>query len=86
MVAVALGYLVRRSMADHPNKHIRTAVRSALDAGRLLVKSSARAHVRGILQCPHGGRNGCRRAVYSTSRSPEDHAKDLRRAIARCPH
>ena len=30
--------------------------------------------------------DGCTRAVYSTPRSPEDHAKDIRRAVDRCPH
>lgn len=73
-------------MAEHPNKHIREAVEYAISAGWTLRRAGARAHTWGLLFCPQRDRSGCRRAVYSTPRSPEDHASDIRQAVDRCPH
>ncbi len=73
-------------MADHPNKHIRAAIEYALSCGWMLRKSGARAHIWGRLYCSRRDRDGCAKAVYSTPRDAEDHAKDIRRAVARCPH
>lgn len=39
-------------------------------------------HTWGFVHC--GG--GCRVKVYSTPRNQGDHAKDIRRAVDRCPH
>jgi hypothetical protein len=75
-----------KAMADHPNRAIREAIAYALNNGWTLRKSGPRAHVWGLLYCPQADRAGCTRAVYSTPRSPEDHAKDIRRAVDRCPH
>ncbi|MCE9525711.1 MAG: hypothetical protein K8R36_06620 [Planctomycetales bacterium] len=73
-------------MNSHPNKHIREAVDYVLEHGWTLREASGHAHVWGMLLCPRQERDGCRRGVYSTPRSPEDHAKDIRRAVNRCPH
>ena len=73
-------------VANHPNKHIRAAIKYAEDAGWTFRKAAGRAHVFGRLFCPQHDRNGCVKAVYSTPRDPEDHAKDIRRAVDRCPH
>jgi len=73
-------------MNDHPSKPIREAVDYALSAGWTLRKAGPRAHVWGMLYCPQHDRDGCRRAVYCTPRSPEAHARDIRRAVDRCPH
>lgn len=73
-------------MAVHPNKHIRAAIEYALDHGWTLRKAAARAHIWGRLYCPRRERDGGARVVYSTPRSPEDHAKHIRRAVDRCPH
>ncbi|MDA1053278.1 MAG: hypothetical protein O3C40_22735 [Planctomycetota bacterium] len=73
-------------MADHPNKHIRAAIEYAEDNGRTLRKAGARAHIWGRLYCPQRDRDGCATAIYSTPRNAEDHAKDIRRAVDRCPH
>ena len=75
-----------KTLADHPNKHIRAAVECAEINGWLVVKANARAHIWGRIYCPLQNREGCAKAVYSTPRSPEDHAKDIRRAVDRCPH
>jgi hypothetical protein len=75
-----------QAVADHPNRYIREAIAYALNNGWMLRKSGPRAHTWGLLYCPQADRTGCIRAVYSTPRSPEDHAKDIRRAVDRCPH
>jgi len=71
---------------DHPNKHIREAIAYALDHGWTCRKAGPRAHTWGRLYCPQSDRTGCVRGVYSTPKNPEDHAKDIRRAVDRCPH
>jgi len=38
------------------------------------------------IYCPHEGREGCRIGVYSTPKSPANHANHIRRRIDRCPH
>ena len=69
-------------MANHPNKHIREAIRYA--ENREWSFAMSKGHLFGMLRCPHRG--GCRHAVYSTPRNPEAHAKDIRRMVDRCPH
>jgi hypothetical protein len=73
-------------MSDHKNKHIRAAVDYALERGWRFVPAGPRAHICGTLYCPHAGRDGCFRRVYSTPRVPEDHARKLRHAVDYCPH
>ncbi|TVQ03619.1 MAG: hypothetical protein EA381_01300 [Planctomycetaceae bacterium] len=73
-------------MLDDPNKHIREAVEYAQFHGWRVVKANARAHTWGRIYCPRRDREGCAKAIYSTPRSPEDHAKDIRHAVDRCPH
>ena len=73
-------------MADHPNKHIRAAIGYAVKNGWMLKKANARAHIWGRLYCTQRSRDGCSKAIYSTPRNPEDHAKDILRAVERCPH
>ncbi|MEM9703991.1 MAG: hypothetical protein AAF907_16245 [Planctomycetota bacterium] len=70
----------------HPNKHIREAIEYALDRGWRLEKSGKSAHNWGMLLCPFNARGGCRVAVHSTPRVPENHADQIRRAVDRCPH
>lgn len=73
-------------MARHPNKHIREAIKYAEASGWTFTKASGRAHIFGVLLCRQGDRSGCRFRVYSTPRSPEDHARRIRRAVDSCPH
>jgi hypothetical protein len=74
------------TLNDHPNKHIRAAVDYALSSGWSLKKAGPRAHIWGTLYCPRRDRQGCFRFVYCTPRVPEAHARDIRRAVDRCPH
>ncbi|MGD0519481.1 MAG: hypothetical protein ABSA26_18260 [Thermoguttaceae bacterium] len=73
-------------MNNHKNKHIREAVDYALEQGWQLVIAGPRAHIWGMLYCPRHDRSGCQKAVFSTPRIPEAHAKDIRRVVNRCPH
>ena len=70
----------------HPNKHIREAVEYALDRGWRLEKSGKSSHTWGKLLCPSAARGGCIRRVYSTPRSPEQHADQIRKEIDACGH
>jgi hypothetical protein len=67
----------------HPNKNIEKAIRYAESHGwRVLVGG---AHAWGFLLCPERSREGCRLSVWSTPRSPTDHAKDILRGVDGCP-
>ena len=68
----------------HPNKHIESAVEYAELLGWLVKMSNG--HAWGRLFCPNGGRAGCIISVWSTPRSPENHAKHIRREVDACPH
>lgn len=73
-------------MADkkHPNKHIREAIKYALEKGWRVTTS--KGHYWGHLWCPLQTRKGCAWGVFSTPRNPENHAKWLIKMIDRCPH
>ncbi len=43
-------------------------------------------HAKFKLYCKHHDRDGCKVSVWGTPTDVDDHARDLRRAIDRCPH
>ncbi len=65
----------------HPKKEVEGALRDA-EAGGWLVTPKGAGHRWGVAEC--GG--GCRVSIWSTPKSPGNHAKDVRRAVERCPH
>jgi len=71
-------------MARHPNKEIQAGLEYAASKGWSVVKSK-RGHCWGVIRCAHG-RGGCQKSVWSTPRSPQDHAKAIRRFVDLCPH
>ncbi|MGH7200330.1 MAG: hypothetical protein ACREJB_06970 [Planctomycetaceae bacterium] len=73
-------------MTKHPNKHIREAIRYAELHGWTFTKAGPRAHIYGTLYCLHGQRGGCTRRVYSTPRDADNHARQIRAIVDRCPH
>ena len=73
-------------MADHPNKHIREAIRHAESRGWVVTKAGVRSHIWGTLWCPKRDREGCRIRVMSTPKSPVRHAQDILRDVDRGPH
>ena len=66
----------------HPNKEIEAAVRTAEERGWTL---RLQGHW-GRLYCPEHDRDGCQVGVNGTPRNPGAHARQIRRAIDRCPH
>jgi hypothetical protein len=73
-------------MAEHPNKHIREAIKYALSQDWRSLKAGPRAHVWGQLFCPHARRGGCIIRVFSTPRNAEIHARRIREEVDNCPH
>lgn len=71
-------------VAEHPNKHIRDAIRYAENLGWRVTTSTG--HIWGVLWCPEQSREGCRVRVFSTPRNAENHAKYIRRRVDSCPH
>lgn len=66
----------------HPNKEVEDAVSYAEANGW---KWRKMGHW-GRLFCAHADRDGCQIGVNGTPKNPESHAKQIRRAIDRCPH
>ena len=71
-------------MANHPNKEIRAAMAFAVAVGWTIKKSGPRAHAWGTIRCGHGHR-ACWMAIYSTPKSPQNHAKQIKRKVSACP-
>lgn len=70
------------SRPRHPNKEIEDAVGYAELKGWVWRKQG---HW-GRLYCAHADRDGCQFGVNGTPRNPENHAKQIIRAVDRCPH
>ena len=68
----------------HPDKEIEDAVAYAEGLGWRVIPVSG--HAWGRLYCAWADRDGCMISVWSTPRSAGNHARDIIRAIGRCPH
>ena len=68
----------------HPKAAVEAAVQYAEALSWRVELSSG--HAWGRLYCPSATRSGCQVSVWSTPRSPENHARSLRRLIDRCDH
>jgi hypothetical protein len=68
----------------HPKKEVEDAVAYAEHRGWTWLKVAG--HAWGKLHCRHRGRDGCTIFVWSTPRSPGNHARQIRREVDRCPH
>jgi len=66
----------------HPNKEVDDAVEYALSKGWTLRKQG---HW-GRLYCAQADRDGCQVGVNGTPRNAGAHAKQIVRAVDRCPH
>jgi len=66
----------------HPNKEVEDAVAYA-EARRWTWR--ALGHW-GRLFCPHADRDGCQVGVFGTPKNAGNHARQIIRAIDRCPH
>lgn len=75
----------------HKNKEIERAIKFAEKYGWGFRKAKGAAHPFGILRCPHNDyhcRCGiyCQISVWSTPKTPEAHARKIRRAVENCLH
>lgn len=68
--------------AQHPNKEVEEALAEAEEKGWRFRKMG---HW-GRIFCPQADREGCQFGISGTPRNAENHAKQLRRAVDRCPH
>ncbi len=68
----------------HSNKEIEASLQYT-ESRNWEVFVSARGHCWGVIRCPHG-RGGCQKSIWSTPRSPENHAREIRRFVDRCRH
>lgn len=72
----------------HPNKDIEKAIKYAEAKGwRYRYQSSGNsAHAWGRLLCPFEDRDGHSVSIWSTPRSTENHAKQIKRVVDNCEH
>jgi hypothetical protein len=66
----------------HPKKEVEAAVAYAEDKNW----SWRQMGHWGRLFCPQADRDGCQVGVNGTPRNAEDHARQIKRAVDRCPH
>ena len=71
----------------HPSKEIEEALEHAEDHGWRVEQGGS--HAWGKIKCPFndgacGSGDWCMTSVWSTPRSPENHARKLRRLVDRC--
>ena len=74
-------YFVNGMRGRHPKKEVDEALRGAEEEG-WTVRRTRSGHRWGIAECGQG----CQVSVWSTPKSPGNHAKDIRRAVERCSH
>lgn len=70
-------------MAKHPNKHIQAALEYAQRHGWQVVSSGKSAHSFCRLRCLQG-HSEHQMSVWSTPKSPENHAKQIIRKVNEC--
>lgn len=66
----------------HPNKEVEAAVAYAESRGW---RFRSQGHW-GRMYCAHADRDGCQFGVNGTPRDGDAHARQIRRAVDRCPH
>lgn len=71
------------NMAKHPNKHIQAALDYAEQNGWQKVPSGKSAHAFCRLRCLRG-HSEHQMSIWSTPRSPENHAKQIIRKVNEC--
>lgn len=72
------------SRPRHPSKDVEHAIKYAESKGWRVEKRTGHAWCR--LFCPQADRSGCMISVYGTPRNPVNHASQIERGVAKCPH
>lgn len=70
----------------HPNKEIEKAIQEAESNGWYYKPSGNSAHAWGRLYCPLNNREGCMMSIWSTPKSANNHANQIRQKIKQCCH
>lgn len=82
----ALLYGVNMARTRHPKKEVEGALQEAESVG-WMVASTRSGHRWGVMRCGAASKaSECRVSIWSTPRNAGNHARQLRRFIARCPH
>lgn len=74
----------------HPNKEIEEALKEIEKSGWVVKDSGKSAHSWGKIRCPYrdtpcvSNHEWCTSGVWSTPKSPGNHAKSLKRLVNRC--
>ncbi len=71
-------------MKEHPNKHIQAAIEYAISRGWDFDAGGRSSHCFGRIRCGISGHREHQMSVWSTPRSPENHARQIIRMIIRC--
>jgi len=66
-------------------KEVEDALTEAERAGWTVIPTSS-GHRWGVMRCGEASRSGCQVSIWSTPRNPGNHARQLCRALERCPH
>lgn len=80
---------IKKSVAvrpKHPNKEIELAIKYAESKGWRYFSSGSSAHAWGRLLCPLATTEGHAMSIWSTPKSPENHARQIRRNVDVCEH
>ena len=70
----------------HPNKEIEQAIRYAESKRWRYYSSEHSAHAWGRLLCPLTAREGHSMSIWSTPKSADYHARQIRRNVDACEH
>ena len=69
----------------HPKPEVEEALVFA-ELNGWTVRDTAAGHKWGDMRCPEASREGCRESIWSTPKSPGNHAKRLKARVRNCPH
>jgi hypothetical protein len=78
-------YPVNMARARHPKKDVEKALGEAEERGWTVTPTTS-GHRWGVMRCGETSRSGCQVSIWSTPRSPGNHARQIGRAVDRCPH
>ena len=75
------GTAVNPTRTRHPKKDVEQGLRYA-ESSSWSVQPTSSGHRWGVVSC----NRGCSVTIWSTPKNPANHAKDIRRAVDKCPH
>lgn len=70
----------------HPNKEIREAIKYADSKGWRIKETGKSSHAFCRLLCPEKSIDGHTKSVWRTPKVPENHVKEIIKAVDRCNH